>query len=153
MRTRGGAYDELNNNTGTNETTTNNLETNKNSKCRVPEARLLQQEKDWYLRQNRAIPRTAIYRPSLEEFQSTPFEDYIRYTLMGVGCECCRVKPTFRNQSPEQTFCKYKMRDGMAKVVPPSGWWDYEGIGRDLTGRGPAWQAGTKIGDLNLEKK
>jgi len=154
MRTRGITYDETEGDTidhTINETTTNNIGNNKNSKCRVPEARLLQQEKDWYLNQNRAIPRTAIHRPSLEEFKSTPFEDYIRYTVMGVGCECCRITPTFRNQSPEQTFCKYKIRDGMAKVVPPSGWWDYEGIGRDLTGRGPAWQAGTKIGDLNLE--
>jgi len=159
MRTRGSAFDSTSDGE---DTTINNTESNignndnslKNSnrnRNRVPEALLLRQEKDWYLNQNRAIPRTAIHHPTLEEFSSTPFEDYVRYTVMGVGCECCRKTPTFKNQCPEATFCKFQMKDGMAKIVPPVGWWNYEGIGKDLTGRGPAWAAGTIIGDLNLE--
>ena len=34
--------------------------------------------------------------------------------------------------------CPIKISDGMAKITPPKGWWDYAGISNDLTGRGPA---------------
>ncbi|CAB9515133.1 specific demethylase 4A [Seminavis robusta] len=38
--------------------------------------------------------------------------------------------------------------EGMAKVTLPRGFWKEEGIGQDRTGRGPAWQKGTPLGDL-----
>jgi jumonji domain-containing protein 2 len=41
-----------------------------------------------------------------------------------------------------------KLSDGIAKITPPKGWWDYAGIGKDLTGRGKPWQTGTRLGDL-----
>jgi len=45
---------------------------------------------------------------------------------------------------------KMLLQDGIAKVTPPEGWWDRKGIGNDLTGRGPAWLPGTKLGDLKV---
>lgn len=45
-------------------------------------------------------------------------------------------------------FDSLKLSDGIAKIIPPEGWWDYAGIGKDLTGRGRPWQVGTKLGDM-----
>jgi hypothetical protein len=41
---------------------------------------------------------------------------------------------------------------GMAKVSLPVGFWSREGIAGDETARGPAWQAGTQLGDMTLEQ-
>eukprot|EP00551_Chaetoceros_affinis_P005460 CAMPEP_0203668398 /NCGR_PEP_ID=MMETSP0090-20130426/5032_1 /ASSEMBLY_ACC=CAM_ASM_001088 /TAXON_ID=426623 /ORGANISM="Chaetoceros affinis, Strain CCMP159" /LENGTH=1263 /DNA_ID=CAMNT_0050532819 /DNA_START=148 /DNA_END=3939 /DNA_ORIENTATION=+ len=41
-----------------------------------------------------------------------------------------------------------KLSDGIGKITPPVGWWDYTGIGKDLSGRGKPWQPGTKLGDM-----
>lgn len=43
--------------------------------------------------------------------------------------------------------CPTRLRDGIAKVTLPEGWWDRKGIGNDMTARGVKWKAGTKLGD------
>ncbi len=40
--------------------------------------------------------------------------------------------------------------EGMAKVTLPEGWSSENGIAQDRTARGPAWQAGTSLGDMEI---
>ena len=75
--------------------------------------------------------RTASYTPTLEEFKGR-FCDYIRETLLGV--ELC----SSNDDNKEEKVCRDKLNDGLAKITPPEGWWDYKGIECDLTGRGSA---------------
>ena len=42
------------------------------------------------------------------------------------------------------------LADGIAKITPPKGWWDHAGIGGDLTGRGPIWSKGGRLGDMEV---
>ena len=42
------------------------------------------------------------------------------------------------------------LADGIAKITPPRGWWDHAGIGGDLTGRGPIWSKGGRLGDMQV---
>lgn len=41
-----------------------------------------------------------------------------------------------------------KLSDGIAKIIPPEGWWDKAGIGKDTTARGDPWQKGERLGDM-----
>lgn len=76
--------------------------------------------------------RTASYHPTLEEFQGR-FCDYIRGTLLGVDVDA----KLSDNALLDSNVDREKLSDGLAKVTPPDGWWDYKGIECDLTGRGP----------------
>jgi len=47
-----------------------------------------------------------------------------------------RPSPTSISSEKVCQPCKEKLGDGIAKVTLPEGWWDYKGIGKDLTARG-----------------
>ena len=72
-------------------------------------------------------------------------EDFGRsYRLRGGHGRCC--KPVFAVAQPDEML----LADGIAKVTPPEGWWDYAGIGGDLTGRGPIWSEGGRLGEKQI---
>jgi len=100
----------------------------------------------------------------LEELQQYNFSEYVRKVVL----EAARVpyeelRPTV-NESGELVKVHYiedyelstngfpskptLYAEGMAKVSLPYGFWKEEKIGKDRTGRGPVWQAGTELGDL-----
>uniref|UniRef100_A0A7S2N1K5 JmjC domain-containing protein n=1 Tax=Helicotheca tamesis TaxID=374047 RepID=A0A7S2N1K5_9STRA len=179
-------------------------------------------------RRSGTIERAFGHTPSLEEFKSTSFSDYVRGTILGVDLDdsnsgnnelrttelsqpldtqtaqtntakqkpgngesasdskasspggsvtkqsppsmvtrsqrrkaACAIlqpdttkaaistKPTPpRKRDGPRKICPYRFSDGVAKVTPPRGWWDLSGVGKDLTMRGPAWQEGTRLGDM-----
>ena len=68
--------------------------------------------------------------PDLATLQSRPFEQFIRDFVLS---------PTFEKES-----------DGLCKVTLPHGWWSESGISFDRTGRGPSWEAGTPLGELQI---
>lgn len=102
------------------------------------------------------------YEPTLEELQKMSFSDYVRHVVL----DGARVNPSQeglaerldkedasespsaagRASAPDAKTRVYS--EGMAKVTLPKGFWKEEGIGQDRTGRGPAWQKGTPLGDL-----
>lgn len=47
-----------------------------------------------------------------------------------------RPAPSIRSRDKKSKPCKQKLADGIAKVTLPEGWWDHEGIGKDVTARG-----------------
>jgi len=89
-------------------------------------------------------PRRALHlAPSLFEFKSLTFEDFVRTKILGSELS--------KNNKNSCTDFPDKSRDGIAKVTLPEGWWDKKGIGGDTTGRGSIWQRGGKLGDRVIE--
>ena len=76
--------------------------------------------------------------------------------------KCCRGhsdKKTAKAEAASADFDPFEdmpepnemlLADGIAKITPPKGWWDHAGIGGDLTGRGPIWSKGGRLGDMEV---
>ena len=100
------------------------------------------------------FPRPCLsHAPTLNELQSRTFSDYIRDVVLR------KALPKFEGtgddendfEEDEWTIAPMPLTEGIGKVVLPDGFWKEEGIGKDRTGRGPAWQKGQPLGDLMIE--
>lgn len=89
-----------------------------------------------------------IHTPTLEELRSTSFSNFVRHTVLPAAS----VYEVHRCDGPQHHDYYYmsaamELREGMAKVRLPTGFFPSAPYQDDTTGRGPAWQAGTKLGD------
>jgi len=116
--------------------------------------------------------RCKAHKPTLAELQEKSFSDYIRTVVLDGArvtyqdevqrsandsnnnhTNYCR--PTLVHYVEDAELDEYgfpsrpqRFAEGMAKVSLPDGFWKEEGIGKDRTGRGPAFQKGTPLGDM-----
>lgn len=99
------------------------------------------------------FPRNCLtHAPTIEELKHYTFSDYIREVVLGAALpkfedydDCSNI---YDNEWSRKTM---PLTEGIAKVTLPVGFWEEEGIGKDRTGRGPAWQKGQPLGDLMLQ--
>ncbi len=90
---------------------------------------------------SRPLPRSS--PRSKSKLKSSTSEKSAKQTING------NMNKNFTPVEPKKLdLDSLKLSDGIGKITPPVGWWDHGGIGKDLTGRGKAWQPGTKLGDL-----
>ena len=94
------------------------------------------------------------HKPSLEELQSTTFSDYVRNKVLR-SVQRDLEDSDDEGQAPRNSRdlldeAPIHYNDGIAKVSLPKGFCDQVGIAKDETGRGPAWDKGTPLGDLKL---
>ena len=116
-------------------------------------------------------PFCKAHTPTLEELQKHSFSEYVRQVVLNAARvafqdEVQQAAATGKNGEVEGEEIHYiedyemsqngfpskppLYAEGMAKVTLPDGFWKEEGIGKDRTGRGPAWQKGTELGDLMI---
>ncbi|GKY92282.1 hypothetical protein MPSEU_000199300 [Mayamaea pseudoterrestris] len=120
-----------------------------------------------------------IHKPTLDELQSQSFTEYVRHVVLKSAClwrDCSDSSDSGssdddgdddmdRNSSSSSYWTRtakaatlsdwsdveeLPLCEGMAKISLPNGFWSEEGISRDRTGRGHAWQAGQPLGDYIL---
>ncbi|KAL7574476.1 hypothetical protein ACA910_015841 [Epithemia clementina (nom. ined.)] len=93
------------------------------------------------------------HAPTLEELQSYSFSDYVREVVLRKALPKFEDAGDENDDFAEDEWIRKPMplTEGIAKVTLPQGFWKEEGIGKDKTGRGPAWQKGQPLGDLVLE--
>jgi JmjC domain, hydroxylase len=119
-----------------------------------------------------------VYTPTLEDLQKLSFSEYMRKVVLQ-GARVAYEDDAQKNSQQQQNGDSRNNNnndgtekilyiedieeqnnlfpskcplysEGMAKVTLPNGFWKEEGIGKDRTGRGPAWQKGTPLGNLMI---
>lgn len=136
--------------------------TNSHEKCTPSSSRDVVADGIHFTERKSVWPRPCrVHQPTLEELQKYSFSEYVRQVVL----ENARVKyeeeTTATADGEEVIYIEdYEINkhgfpsrpplyaEGMAKVRLPEGFWKEEGIGQDRTGRGPAWQEGSKLGDM-----
>jgi len=133
------------------------------------EAALFTNRKSHFPRRSKALA------PKWEEFKSMSFSEYVQHALFddeedteedfvkrsssNGGSKVGDNEKNTNRRTEENTTKKkacgirknIQWKNGVVKITLPEGWWDEAGIAQDRTGRGPAWQAGTKLGDMMVK--
>ena len=93
------------------------------------------------------------HSPTLDELQNTTFSDFVRQNVLQKAAmyEFNKDKQLTPKQMQE-FYMKEPMElmEGIAKVRLPDGFFPSAPYGKDRTGRGPLWQAGTDLGDRQI---
>jgi jumonji domain-containing protein 2 len=91
------------------------------------------------------------HTPTLEELQSMSFSNFIRTKVLSAACMYEFNEDVQLSQKEREEFYQnetMELSQGIAKVRLPFGFWKTPPYGNDHSGRGPAWQEGTPLGDL-----
>ena len=102
------------------------------------------------------------HTPTLRQLQSLRFADYIRTVVLQSATVLYENDDESDSDDDddddtesdtEADATPLPLAEGMAKVTLPRGFWPTEQrtTGGDRTGRGPAWQPGTPLGDLAID--
>jgi JmjC domain, hydroxylase len=117
-----------------------------------------------------------IHTPTLEELRKTTFSNYVRSVVLPSAAAAAAAaanagngggssssssiptntaandsKPPYSGSGNGSTAeAAMELREGVAKIRLPKGFFNPP-YGTDTTGRGPVWQAGTPLGDKQLE--
>ena len=110
------------------------------------EAELFAQQKSMYARRAKSL------QPTLKEFRSKSFTDYVRHALFDTESDntnsnsrsssnnYCHDTRRNRNSTDKNNNKAHKVEwnHGLVKITLPEGWWDESGIAKDRSARGPA---------------
>jgi [histone H3]-trimethyl-L-lysine9/36 demethylase len=103
-----------------------------------------------------------MHTPSVEELQRMTFSDYVRSVVLPAAAvdqedsdsseeedeaPTASVSSTPNKKAPLSTTEPMILKEGIAKIRLPDGFFTSAPYGKDTTGRGPAWDAGTDLGD------
>jgi [histone H3]-trimethyl-L-lysine9/36 demethylase len=109
-----------------------------------------------------------VHTPSLEELQRMTFSDYVRSVVLPAAAvdqedsdsseedkddeeSTAPTSSTPIKKAPLSTTEPMILKEGIAKIRMPDGFFTSAPYGKDTTGRGPSWDAGTALGDQLLQ--
>jgi hypothetical protein len=116
--------------------------------------RKVREEAQFFCRTKSHYPQPCLaHEPTLDELKATTFSDFVRHVVLKQA-----RRREYEGDEDKKTSTAELITSklpipylhGMAKVTLPQGFWDQESIGKDPTARGPKWETGTRLGDMEI---